>query len=83
MPEKSKLHLAIIKQMVVLATSGFGLVTALAWNSVIQDAVNNYIRLYLPAGSGLLSLFLYAVIVTALAIAVTYQLSRLAEKIEK
>ena len=77
-----KLHVAILKQMVALATSGFGLVAALAWNNVIQDLVNNYIKPHLPQGSSIFSLFIYAVLVTSLAVLVTYNLTKLAEKFE-
>lgn len=80
-PSKS-LHLAILKQMLTLATSGFGLVAALAWNSVIQEFVTTQIKPYLPSGSGLLSLIIYAVVVTVLAVAVTVNLSKLVEKLE-
>ena len=78
-----KLHLAILKQMVTLATSGFGLVAALAWNNVIQDLVNNYVKRYFPQGGSLFSLFIYAVTITALAVLVTYNLTRVVEKLEK
>jgi hypothetical protein len=81
--EDKKLHQELIKQMLTLATSGFGLVAALAWNSLIQELVNSYVKKFLPSGSGLLSLLIYAVIVTALAVIVTYQLSKLSEKITK
>lgn len=77
------LHLAILKQMLTLATSGFGLVAALAWNSVIQEFVTTQIKPYLPAGSGLLSLVIYAVVVTVLAVTVTVNLSKLVENLEK
>lgn len=79
--EKKKLHKEILKQMVTLATSGFGLVAALAWNNVIQELVNNYIKPYLPNG-GLFSLLLYASLITILAVTVTYQLTKLVEKLE-
>lgn len=69
--------------MVTLATSGFGLVAALAWNNVIQEFVNTEVKPYLPSGSGLLSLFLYALVVTILAVTVTYQLTKLVEKLDK
>ena len=78
-----KLHLEVLRQMVTLATSGFGLIAALAWNNVIQDLVNNYIKPYLPSGSSLFSLFIYAVLVTSLAVVVTYNLTHLVEKLEK
>jgi uncharacterized membrane protein (DUF106 family) len=80
---RKRLHLLILKQMLTLAASGFGLVAALAWNSVIQEFVNTRIKPYLPSGSGLLSLLIYAVIVTVIAVTVTYQLTRLIDKLEK
>lgn len=82
-PNKKKLHLEVITQMLSLATSGFGLVAALAWNSVIQELVNNYIKKFLPFNSGLISLFIYAVIVTILAVVVTMNLSAVKERLEQ
>lgn len=79
--KKKRFTIEIIRQMFTLATSGFGLVMALAWNNVIQAFVNDYIKKYFP-GSGLMTLFLYALLVTALAVAVTLQLSRILERIE-
>jgi hypothetical protein len=39
-PKNAKeLPLAVIKQMTALATSGFGLVAALAWNNVIKEFI--------------------------------------------
>ena len=78
-----KLHVAILKQMVTLSTSGFGLVAALAWNNVIQDLVNSYIKPYMPKGSTIISLLIYAILVTVLAVTVTLNLTRLSEKVEK
>lgn len=79
---KKRLHVAIVKQMVALSTSGLGLVAALAWNNVIQDLVNNYIKPYLPSGSSLFSLLFYAILITVLAVFVTYNLTKLVEKLE-
>lgn len=81
--QRKRLHLLILKQMLTLATAAFGLVAALAWNSVIQEAVNTYIKPYLPSGSGIISLALYAVIVTGIAVIVTYQLTKLIDRLEK
>ncbi len=78
-----KLPVEVVRQMLTLATSGFGLVAALAWNSVIQELVNNYIKKFLPNGSGVLSLFIYALVVTLLAVTITLQLSKVVEKLEK
>lgn len=71
------LHVEIVRQMLTLTTSGFGLVAALAWNNVIQDFVNNYVRRFLPSGSGIWSLLIYALVITFLAVFVTYQLSKI------
>jgi hypothetical protein len=81
--EDKKLAAEVVKQMVTLSTSGFGLVAALAWNSVIQEFVNGYVKKWLPNGSGIISLLIYAVIVTVLAVLVTLQLTRLSEKLQK
>lgn len=81
-PDDKKLHIEIVRQMLTLATSGFGLVSALAWNSVIQEFVNDYIKKLLPNGSGIISLLIYAIIITALAVFVTLQLSKLLKRLE-
>lgn len=79
---KKRLHILILKQMLTLTTSGFGLVAALSWNNVIQEFVTTRIKPFLPAGSGLTSLIIYAIIVTTLAVTITYQLSKLIDKLE-
>lgn len=81
--EQRKLHIEIVRQMLTLATSGFGLVAALAWNTAIQEFVKNYLRRYLPGDQGTISLFIYALIVTVLAVLVTLQLSKLLRKLEQ
>ncbi len=81
--KKQKLRVTVVKQMVTLATGGFGLVAALAWNNLIQEIVNNYIKKYFPVGSGLVSLFIYALLITILAVVITVQLSTILEKQEE
>ena len=81
--KNKKFHQELIKQMLTLVTSGFGLVAALAWNSLIQELVNSYIKKFLPNGSGIISLLIYALAITVLAVFVTYQLSKLSEKINE
>ncbi len=80
---RKRLHLLILKQMLTLVASGFGLVAALAWNSVIQEFVTTRIKPFLPNGSGLISLIIYAVIITVIAVTVTYQLTKLIDRLEK
>jgi len=80
--KKDELRLAILKQLITLSTAGFGLVAALAWNEAIQGFVKEYIDKYLAVGTGILSHFIYAVLITLLAVLITYQLSKLVEKLE-
>ena len=68
------------KKTLVLVTSGFGLVAALAWNEVIKEVVKVYIKPLFGESSGLISLVIYAVLITFLAVLVTYNLSKVAEK---
>jgi len=81
--QKKKIHVEVLRQMLTLASSGFGLVAALAWNNVIQEFVNNYVKKWFPNNSGLISLLVYAVIITILAVFITFQLTKLLEKLEK
>ncbi len=57
-----------------LITSAFGLVAAFAWNDVVRRTIDRYIT----AGQGLKSSLIYAVIVTILAVIVSFQLGKLA-----
>lgn len=78
-----KYQLAVVTQMLQLATNAFGLVAALAWNNVIKEFVEVYIKPFVGVGSGLVSLLIYAVIVTALAVTITLQLSKLKQTLEE
>lgn len=66
--------------MLALATSGFGLVAALAWNELIKEVVAEYIKPVVGEGSGVISLLIYAIFITILAVFVTYSLAKLARK---
>lgn len=70
----------ILEKMLTLATSGFGLVAALAWNELIKELVGQYIKPLVGGASGIISLAIYAVLITVLAVVVTYNLSRLIKK---
>ena len=72
-----KFRRELLKQMVTLSTAGFGLVAALAWNEAIQAFVQQYIDKYISVGSGIISRFIYAVIITMIAVFVTYQLTKI------
>jgi Zn-dependent protease with chaperone function len=82
-PGEKRFHVEVVRQMLSLATSGFGLVAALAWNNVVKEFVDKYVKSAIPGGqSGLISLLIYAIIVTLLAVLVTFQLSQLLEKVK-
>lgn len=80
--EQQKLHIEIVDRMLTLATAGFGLVAALAWNNLIQEVVKNYVQPYLPKFGQTVSLLIYAIIVTLLAVIVTWELSKLLRKLK-
>jgi hypothetical protein len=82
-PQSPKeLPIVLIKNMIGLATSGFGLVVALAWNEVIKQAVDAFISPYFGGNSGLISLLIYAILMTVLAVVITMQLSVVERKME-
>lgn len=78
-----EMPLVIIKNMIALATSGFGVVVALAWNEAIKTTVQTYISPILGENSGVISLFIYAAVVTLLAVVVTMQLAQIQKTLEE
>lgn len=62
--------------MITLATVAFGLIAAGAWNKFITD----FIALFLKPGSGVWAEFVYAIIITIVAILVVQNLGKLAER---
>jgi hypothetical protein len=73
--EIKELRLETLVKMTDLATAGFGLVAALAWN----DAISALFSKFLPktTGGGIIAQILYAVLVPALVVFITVRLSRL------
>lgn len=78
--EKKKIHKEVMAEVLKLSTSAFGLVAALAWNELIKEIVSEYIQPLVGGNSGIISLLIYAVVVTTLAVIVTINLSRLSNK---
>ena len=66
----------VMKTIITLVTTAFGLVAGLAWN----DAIQKLIESVMGAGDALTGLFIYAVVVTIIAVVVTILLARLAAK---
>jgi hypothetical protein len=81
--EDQKFHVELAKQMLTLATAAFGLVAALAWNGFIQEFFSTYVKKWFDVGGKLLSMGIYAITVTALAVIVTWQLAKIVKKIEE
>ena len=73
--EIKQLKLETLTKMSDLATAGFGLVAALAWNEAIQSLVNSI----LPKNSsgGITAQIIYAVIITAVVVFVTMRLGKM------
>ncbi len=67
---------AYLQTMIALASAAFGVVAALAWNSAITALVKQIFG----TGAQIVSLFIYAIIVTILAVIVMVQLAKLAER---
>ena len=67
---------AYLQTMIALASAAFGVVAALAWNSAITALVKEIFG----SGAQIVSLFIYAIIVTILAVIVMVQLGKLAER---
>jgi len=78
-----KVSKKIAVQTLTLLTSSFGLVAALAWNEAIKEYVNTYIKPYFAHGSGVISMFIYAVGITIITVLITMQLNKVSRKFEK
>jgi hypothetical protein len=66
----------VMKTIITLVTTAFGLVAGLAWN----DAIQKLIESVMGAGDALSGLFIYAIVVTIIAVVVTILLARVAAK---
>jgi len=67
---------AYLQTMIALASAAFGVVAALAWNSAITALVKQIFG----TGGQIVSLFIYAILVTILAVVVMVNLAKLAER---
>ena len=71
----SEVGQTVIKTIITLVTTAFGLVAG-SWNDAIQKLIDSV----MGAGDALTGLFIYAVVVTIIAVVVTILLARLAAK---
>ena len=68
-----------LKTITQFVTAAFAFLAALAWNNAIQGLINRFIA----PGSGLRSMIYYAIIVTVLAVVVTYILGKMNQDAKK
>ena len=66
----------IMETILALITTAFAFVAGSAWNSVIQKLIESFIG----TGDALPSLFIYAIVVTIIAVIVTVIIARVAGK---
>ncbi|MFA6255145.1 MAG: DUF5654 family protein [Patescibacteria group bacterium] len=71
--EKKSLKIEILEQIAALATSGFGLVAALAWNEAIKALFATF---FPEPGGNIFALFIYALFITIIVVIITVQLGR-------
>ena len=67
----------VFQSMIALASAALGLVAALAWN----DAIKETIKLLMADDESLASKYTYAILATAIAVAVILILARLAARV--
>lgn len=77
--EERSLHLEILERTSQLATAGFGLVAALAWNSAIQELFNKLI----PSPSQLSAKFFYAAVITMIVVVITMKLGHAISRVKE
>ena len=65
-----------LQTMISLAAAAFGVVAALAWNSAITALVKQIFG----TGGQIVSLFVYAIVITIIAVIVMVNLGKLAER---
>lgn len=75
----SSIRAEILDQLLTLMTAGFGFVAALAWNEAIQALFKHFF----PERSSIVAMFVYAALVTVIAVIVTARLKRIVEKIKR
>ena len=74
--QKNNLRSEFLKTFTGLITAAFGLVAALAWNDTIKKAIDHFFS----TGNGLKSMLIYAILVTALAVMVTFYLGKITQE---
>lgn len=77
--KKVKVRIELVEKMSALITAAFGLVAALAWNSAIQNLFNQFFG----ENQTVSAQITYAVIVTVIAVYVTFVMGRAKASLER
>lgn len=73
--EQKSLRIEILEKMTGLATAGFGLVAALAWN----DAIKALFSAIFPQAGNIIAQFVYAGIITIIIVIITVKLGKITD----
>lgn len=74
--EVTEMKSQVKETIATLITTAFGLIAALAWNEAIKALITQF----LGAGNGLTGLFIYAIIITIIAVIATILIARIIAK---
>ncbi len=77
--EQKSLHIEILEKMTDLATAGFGLVAALAWN----DAIKSLFSAIFPQAGNIIAQFIYAAVITVFIVIITLRLGKITDFAKK
>lgn len=69
----------VLEKLAALLTAAFGLIAALAWNGAIQAIFKEIFG----TADTIIAMFIYAIIVTIIAVWATIQIGKIAEKKKK
>ncbi|MFA6709837.1 MAG: DUF5654 family protein [Candidatus Methanomethylophilaceae archaeon] len=75
----NKFKIQLLETTAALITAAFGLVAALAWNAAIQALIAEFIS----KDNGLIGQFVYAIIVTVVAVIMTLMIARSIGKLKE
>ena len=74
--EAKQVRKEVIEKIATLLTAAFGFVAALAWN----EAIKSLFAQVFGDQSGIMALFVYAIIVTVIAVIATVWIGKISEK---
>ena len=73
------IRIQVLETIAALMTAAFGFIAALAWNGAITETIKKY----MTTGNGLTGLYVYAVIVTIIAVIMGVIIARALGKAKK